>query len=152
MIKNDQKLVQTRSDTIRHDQTRLDTLIKLGSISADRRQLITHDYPRSDILSDMFRHVQTCSDMFRHVQTCSDMFRHVQTCFWIKKNTLEFFKIRFGFSKYILDFKKQGSLEKMGQSCTGRLDLSALTVTIFSNIVQMQSCGLEFRHIILCYT
>jgi hypothetical protein len=41
---------------------------------------------------------------------------------------------------------------KMGQSCTGRLDLSALTVTIFSIIVQMQSCGLEFRHIILWYT
>jgi hypothetical protein len=40
--------------------------------------------------------------------------------------------------------KRRDSLEKMGQSCTGRLDLSALTVTIFSIIVQMQSCGLEF--------
>jgi hypothetical protein len=46
--------------------------------------------------------------------------------------------------------KRRDSLEKMGQSCTGRLDLSALTVTIFSIIVRMQSCGLEFRHIILC--
>jgi hypothetical protein len=42
IIRHDQKLVQTRSDTIRLDQTQLDTLIKLGSISPDS-SIFTHE-------------------------------------------------------------------------------------------------------------
>jgi hypothetical protein len=44
------------------------------------------------------------------------------------------------------------SLAMTGKSCYDKADLLALIVAVFSNNEQMQSCGLKFRHIILCYT
>jgi hypothetical protein len=114
MIRNDQKLDQkldqTQSNRIRHDQTLLSKLVELADS-------LSHMIRQDQIF---IRHVQTCSDMFRHVQTCSDMFRHVQTCFWILKIYMDFLNIFWDFLNIVLltdaVLKRHGGLEKTGQS------------------------------------